>query len=60
MEAGGRNVEVQLPDRDAHPVHAEVSQPEDSGAVRHHDGVHLRSIRASDVVDHASKILSFL
>ena len=42
MEACGGDVEVELADGDAHAVHAQVSEPEDSRPIGHHDSVHLK------------------
>ena len=48
-DAAARRVEGELADGDAHAVDAEVAQPQDARAVRHHDDVH--------VVLHAAPVL---
>jgi hypothetical protein len=40
-DAGRRGVELQLADRDAHAVGAQVAQPEDAAAVGHADDPHV-------------------
>ena len=43
VDPGTGRVEGQLPDRNAHPVGAEVTEPEDPLAVGHHDDGHIAS-----------------
>jgi hypothetical protein len=40
VDASTRHIQVQLADRNAHPLHAQVAQPEDAAAVRQHNDVH--------------------